>query len=109
MGENDEMIFLTVGVTSLVVWIYLLVGRGFFWRGEKRFERVASDDGPNNGQWPRVTAIVPARDEADFIGRCVASLIQQDYPGPFSVVVVDDQSSDGTADAARRAAPRMDG
>ena len=65
--------------------------------------------GPGNerrseGQWPRVTAIVPARDEAHVIGQAVASLTGQDYPGRFAVMVVDDQSSDGTASAARRAA-----
>ena len=34
----------------------------------------------------------------------IASLLQQDYPGAFSVMLVDDQSSDGTADVARQAA-----
>ncbi|MEI9965451.1 MAG: glycosyltransferase [Caulobacteraceae bacterium] len=48
-------------------------------------------------------AVVPARDEADVIGRAVGSLLAQDYPGPFRVILVDDQSSDGTADIARRA------
>jgi hopene-associated glycosyltransferase HpnB len=47
---------------------------------------------------------VPARDEADVIGRAVGSLLAQDYPGPFRVILVDDQSTDGTADVARRAA-----
>src|SRR6185437_2130722 len=47
--------------------------------------------------WPSIVAIIPARDEADTIAHCVGSLLAQDYPGPFSVVVVDDQSADGTA------------
>ena len=60
--------------------------------------------------WPSVVAIIPARDEADVIARTVDSLLRQDYPGRFSVIVVDDQSSDGTAAAAfgcgsRRASP----
>jgi hopene-associated glycosyltransferase HpnB len=48
-----------------------------------------------------VTAIVPARDEADTIARSLESMLAQDYPGPFHVVLVDDQSSDSTADIAR--------
>ena len=51
--------------------------------------------------WPSVTAVVPARDEADVIARSIGSLLAQDYPGPFTVILVDDASSDGTAAAAR--------
>jgi hopene-associated glycosyltransferase HpnB len=54
--------------------------------------------------WPSVVAIIPARDEADVIARTVGSLLRQDYQGRFSVIVVDDQSSDGTAGAASDAA-----
>ena len=51
--------------------------------------------------WPEVVAIVPARDEADVIERSIGSLIAQDYPGPFRIILVDDNSSDGTGDLAR--------
>jgi hopene-associated glycosyltransferase HpnB len=54
-----------------------------------------------------VTAVVPARDEADVIARSVGSLLAQDYPGAFHVVLVDDGSSDGTADAARAEGERL--
>ena len=47
--------------------------------------------------------MIPARDEADAIGANLASLLRQDYPGPFSVIVVDDHSSDATAAIAREA------
>ena len=53
-----------------------------------------------------VTAVVPARDEAATIGATVASLLAQDYPGEFRLIVVDDRSSDGTGDLARAAARR---
>ncbi|MGQ0676913.1 MAG: glycosyltransferase, partial [Rhodospirillales bacterium] len=65
---------------------------------------------PAPGAWPGVVAVVPARDEADVIERSIGSLLAQDYPGRFHVVLVDDGSGDGTADAARRlAAARKDG
>ena len=54
--------------------------------------------------WPSVMAIIPARDEAAVVGETVGSLLRQDYPGRFTIVVVDDQSTDGTAEVARRAA-----
>ena len=56
--------------------------------------------------WPEVVAIVPARDEADLIARSIASLAAQDYPGPFRIVLVDDNSSDGTASRVREIGSR---
>lgn len=47
---------------------------------------------------PEVSVIVPARNEASRIGRCLESLVRQ--KGSFEVVVVDDQSTDGTASIA---------
>ena len=47
--------------------------------------------------------MVPARDEADVIRRAIGSLVAQDYPGSFRIVLVDDGSTDGTADVARTA------
>ena len=99
------MINLALGLTSLIVWLYLLLGRGRFWSSAELFEAVCPNiERRRNGKWPAITAIVPARDEADVIGQTVTSLLRQDYPGPFAILVVDDQSSDGTASAARRVA-----
>jgi glycosyltransferase involved in cell wall biosynthesis len=53
------------------------------------------------GAWPSVVAVVPARDEAEVIAESIASLAAQDYPGDFRIILVDDSSSDGTADIAR--------
>ena len=81
---------------ALVVWIYLLVGRGMFWLARER------DGGEGTlTAWPSVAAIVPARDEAGTIAQSIGSLLEQDYPGAYRIVLVDDQSTDGTADIAR--------
>jgi len=53
---------------------------------------------------PAVVAVIPARDEAAVIDRAVVSLLGQRYSGPFHIVVVDDHSSDGTADVVRAVA-----
>ena len=87
---------------SLGIWIYLLLGRGGFWRGVDRDDRSPAFAEPV--RWPDVVAVVPARNEADVIGHSLGSLLAQDYPGRFSVVLVDDNSSDGTAGVARAAA-----
>jgi len=83
----------------LAIWIYVLLARGDFW--EVREEETQPEPLPN---WPRVAAVVPARNEAGTIARTVSSLAGQDYAGEFSIVVVDDHSEDGTGALARKAA-----
>ena len=87
----------------LAIWLYLLVGRGLFWLGRERDDGTAAGQGP----WPPVMAVIPARDEADCVGDTVASLLRQDYPGEFRVILVDDQSRDGTARVAGDAAATL--
>ncbi len=87
----------------LAIWLYLLVGRGLFWLGRERDDGTAAGQGP----WPSVAAVIPARDEGECVGDTVASLLRQDYPGEFRVILVDDQSRDGTAQVARDAAATL--
>jgi hopene-associated glycosyltransferase HpnB len=91
---------------GVAAWIYLLVGRGMFWLMR---ERDDADLPPDPAAWPGVTAVVPARNEADVIARSVGSLVGQDYPGAFRVVLVDDNSDDGTGIAATSAASSVPG
>ena len=87
---------------SLAVWLVLFFLWGSFWR---IWESDADRQAPGHPlNWPPVTAIVPSRDEAASIASAVAALGKQDYPGPFSVIVVDDHSRDGTAELASDAA-----
>jgi cellulose synthase/poly-beta-1,6-N-acetylglucosamine synthase-like glycosyltransferase len=53
---------------------------------------------------PRLDVVIPAHDEELLVGRCVQSLLAQDYPsGRFRVAVVADNSTDATAAVARAA------
>ena len=106
------MISAAISLIPLAIWAYLLFGRGSFWLCGERDDTAAKPTVANKCRnapdaWPSVVAIIPARDEADMIARSVGSLLRQDYPGPFSVVVVDDQSTDGTAAAASNAASEV--
>ncbi len=92
---------IAVAALSLLVWLYLVGLHGRFWWASERDDRGLP---PPPEAWPAVAAVVPARDEADVVARSVASLLAQDYPGAFRVVLVDDGSSDGTGEIARAAA-----
>jgi hopene-associated glycosyltransferase HpnB len=85
---------------GLAAWIYLLLFNGGFWLSSEREE---SEENKYTAPrvWPRVTAVIPARNEADMLPSSLTSLVRQNYPGEFSIVLVDDQSTDGTAEVAR--------
>jgi hopene-associated glycosyltransferase HpnB len=93
----------SLAVLSFAVWVYLVGFRGKFWLA---LERDAWQ-GARPPAWPRIAIVIPARDEADCIGETVASLLRQDYPGECRIVVVDDNSTDGTAAKAVAAAAAL--
>jgi hopene-associated glycosyltransferase HpnB len=98
------MIAFSIAAASCLIWLYLIGARGKFWR-------VAPAALPSleAASASRIAVIVPARNEADVIAQPVLSLLQQDYSGPLHVFVVDDHSSDGTAEVVRRAAAAKPG
>jgi hopene-associated glycosyltransferase HpnB len=81
-------------ICAVATWIYLLLGRGKFW--VLREMEVAERPAPR-----RVAVIIPARNEAKTIRRALASLTEQDHPGPWHIYVIDDHSEDRTAEVAR--------
>src|SRR6516162_6751325 len=89
-----------VAAAVLAAWIYLIAARGGFWLAAVRDDAQPSLQMP----WPEVIAVVPARDEADCVGESIGSLLEQHYPGNFSIILVDDQSIDATAALASHAA-----
>ncbi len=88
---------------SLLAWIYLVGFHGRFWMGDQRL----GADPPPPRIWPPVTAVVPARNEADVIEASLPALLASDYPGPFRVVLIDDESEDRSAEVALAAARRL--
>jgi hopene-associated glycosyltransferase HpnB len=98
-----------IAAIVLAIWLYLIAARGGFWRAAERDGEgtLPAITPPPLLQWPPVTAVVPARDEAETAGETIASLLRQDYRGPFHVVLVDDQSRDGTARVGRKAASAL--
>ncbi|MEU0298355.1 glycosyltransferase [Streptomyces sp. NPDC006175] len=91
-------------VGSLIVWMWLLLGQGFFWRTDQRLPSRADP-----ARWPSVAVVVPARDEAEVLPMSLPSLLAQDYPGEAEVFLVDDCSGDGTGGLARALSERYGG
>ncbi len=83
-----------------MAWVYLLTLHGGYWRTSWRLPPTAGPAGPP----PAVTAVIPARNEAEVLPDCLPSLLRQDYRGRFSVILVDDDSTDGTGKIAAKLA-----
>ncbi len=82
---------------AALTWVYLLAAHGGYWRTDQRLPA----SGPAPRAWPDVVAVVPARNESSVLPFTLPTLLGQDYRGDFSVVLVDDDSSDGTGEVAR--------
>lgn len=98
-------ISMAIAAFACAAWLVLLLFRGGFWRADRRI-----DPSPLLSvltAYPRVRAIVPARDEADVLPQSLDSLFQQDYPGDFAIVLIDDRSRDGTAEVARSLSEKL--
>jgi hopene-associated glycosyltransferase HpnB len=93
-----------ITIISLSIWLYLFFGRGWFWLSNCRIKNVKDN---KLKSFPSVCAIVPARDEADVLSQSLTSLLQQNYDGDFSIILVDDRSTDGTGDIARELAKKI--
>jgi hopene-associated glycosyltransferase HpnB len=96
---------------SFGIWIYLLLFRGQFWRVDRETESsnaikrpLQSLQGESSQAWPAVCVVIPARNEAAVLPRSLGSLLTQSYGGPLRVILIDDQSDDGTAQVARHTA-----
>jgi hopene-associated glycosyltransferase HpnB len=86
-----------IAFLALAVWLYLVAAHGKFWQSGPELPSATP------AEFPDVDIIVPARDEAGTIGPVIGSLLAQDYGGNYRVVLVDDNSSDGTAALAGNA------
>jgi hopene-associated glycosyltransferase HpnB len=128
-------IVLILSYLSLAIWVFLLTAWGQFWRCDQQLPQPSAvnpqiqdfhgqdSHGPDlqsqnsqaqhhqekgtGGNFPAIAVVIPARNEADVIGTSIQSLLQQDYPGPLRLILVDDQSEDSTAAIAQQAAQEL--
>jgi hopene-associated glycosyltransferase HpnB len=84
-------VLLGSAAASVLVWLWLALLRGMFWRTDVRLPATVAP-----ARWPSVAVVMPARDEAALLPLSVPALLAQDYRGRVRVVLVDDNSTDGT-------------
>jgi hopene-associated glycosyltransferase HpnB len=90
-------------VLSLAIWLGLLVFRGQFWQANQQLTVQDTE----LELWPSVCVIIPARNEAELLPITLRSLLIQNYPGSLQLILVDDQSTDGTGNVAQQVAQEL--
>ncbi len=96
--QREAAVVIICALTSAatLAWVYLVAFHGGYWRTGLRLPATGAVPGP----LPSVTAVIPARNEADMVPACLPTVLAQEYGGQFRTVVVDDDSTDNTAKIA---------
>jgi glycosyltransferase involved in cell wall biosynthesis len=89
-------------VEPTLFWLYVLLGPAawFFvgsmmWLGRRHMRRLNRFAGPLPEHPPRVTILIPAKDEGERVRVCLDSVLSQDYPN-LEIITIDDRSTDDT-------------
>ena len=83
-----------LALISVAIWFTLIFFRGHFWRTNQKLWNT----GATLSKPPEIVIIIPARNEERTIGQSILSLLEQDYKGIMSIIVVNDNSNDNTAE-----------
>ncbi len=97
---------LPITLISLLIWLFLLLFWGNFWKADQRLEHPEPPDDALE-TWPSVWVVIPARNEAEVLPVSLRSHLTQTYPGDHHILLVDDQSTDRTKDVARQVAAEL--
>lgn len=95
-----ETLILISTSLSLGIWLFLILFWGNFWKSNQKIDSNL----PPLQHYPTITVIIPARNEEETIEKSIYSLLSQDYPGDFSLILVNDQSTDKTVENAKKIA-----
>ena len=96
-------LILAIAYLACGVWLFLLLFWGRFWLADQKINISTNVI----QKYPLVRVIIPARNEAELISQGLTSILKQDYLGDFSVVLVDDNSTDSTAAIAKTTAQTL--
>ena len=95
------MIILTILMLAIfTAWLYFLIYTIISFRRLPKLESMNQQDAITD-KYPKVSVILPARNEEKYIAKCLDSLLKQSYPN-FEIVAINDSSSDRTDEIIQR-------
>jgi glycosyltransferase involved in cell wall biosynthesis len=93
-----NIILITIMFAILGVWIYLIC---YLIKSYLYSPRLKDSNMPRFNKFPKVSVILPARNEEKYIAECLRSIANQDYPN-FEIIVINDCSADETGQSILR-------
>lgn len=84
-----------------IAWIFLIKSMMISFRDTPYLKEFAKKPHSN----PKVSVILPARNEEEFLAKCLDTLVDQDYPN-YEIIVIDDSSQDNTRKIIERYASK---
>jgi hopene-associated glycosyltransferase HpnB len=91
-------------IISLLIWLFLILFWGNFWLCNQILSNTQILDCQDNIS---VCVVIPARNEAELLPVTLSSLLQQKYTGDLKIILVDDQSTDGTGNIAQKVSENL--
>ena len=97
---NYALAAIMIGVTCTWIWLVKSMFESYSKTPQlDKFNNKITDN-------PKVSIILPARNEEKFIDKCLKSLINQDYDN-YEIIAIDDSSDDSTGEIIERFAKKL--
>jgi len=97
-----EPLWISIAALAAAAWLVFALSPWGFWRNREVLDSAQPDE---DGVPAEITALIPARNEAAVIRETLRALLDQGYG--LKIIVIDDGSDDGTAEAARQASTEV--
>src|SRR5215208_4546389 len=91
-------LFIIIQVTIFISWIYFLI---YTIKSLREVPKLSIFTSSRNIVFPKVSIILPARNEERYIEKCLASLLKQDYSN-YEIIAINDSSSDRTGEIIQK-------
>jgi hypothetical protein len=97
-----NLVLASIMIGIFGVWVYFLA---YMTKSFRLAPRLEIFDRASANRFPKVSVILPARNEEHYISRCLDSLLAQDYPN-FEIIAINDSSTDRTGEIMKQYASK---